>query len=180
MLRSKIKGITFLEVVVSLGILSIVSLILGSAMKVFFIINKDLEKDYRYEKMGKKNLEQISKDLKRAILLSEIYDIRIFKEDCLTNSLLNNPKKTGNTLVLKIPEFKNGEISNSYKVYRFEFRKLEAYYAKESAFGVIRIDLKTKDSILENIDNGVFFRDEEFIKFEFKLFGGKKIEEWKN
>ncbi|MBC2856316.1 MAG: prepilin-type N-terminal cleavage/methylation domain-containing protein [Cetobacterium sp.] len=180
MLRNKNKGISFLEVVVTIGILSLVSLILGSTMKIFFILNKDLERDYGYERTGKKNLQQISRDLKIAISLSEIYDIRILKEDSLTSSLLNNPKTSGNTLVLKIPEFKNGQLHNSYKLYRFNSRKLEAYYAKESTYGVIRIDLKTKDSILENIDDGIFLKVGTFIKFEFKFLGGKKVEEWKN
>lgn len=174
----KNSGFSLLELIVTLGLFSIFSLLISPLLKVSNTLNNSIAKQSLFEKDSAKIISLIEKSIKDsniikgnyigkeyvkngAIVLQ--YDKEIYLG--LTENFFKNKTSKGNTLFLEYPVSDGKNIFYSFIIFRFYYGELQVIECKKINNEVY---VENKNTILENI-YGYFEKIENGIIIEMEI-----------
>lgn len=174
----KNSGFSLLELIVTLGLFSIFSLLISPLLKVSNTLNNSIAKQSLFEKDSAKIISLIEKSIKDsniikgnyigkeyvkngAIVLQ--YDKEIYLG--LTENFFKNKTSKGNTLFLEYPVSDGKNIFYSFVIFRFYYGELQVIECKKINNEVY---VENKNTILENI-YGYFEKIENGIIIEMEI-----------
>jgi prepilin-type N-terminal cleavage/methylation domain-containing protein len=174
----KNSGFSLLELIVTLGLFSIFSLLISPLLKVSNTLNNSIAKQSLFEKDSAKIISLIEKSIKDsniikgnyigkeyvkngAIVLQ--YDKEIYLG--LTENFFKNKTSKGNTLFLEYPVSDGKNIFYSFIIFRFYYGELQVIECKKINNEVY---VENKNTILENI-YGYFEKIENGIVIEMEI-----------
>lgn len=174
----KNSGFSLLELIVTLGLFSIFSLLISPLLKVSNTLNNSIAKQSLFEKDSAKIISLIEKSIKDsniikgnyigkeyvkngAIVLQ--YDKEIYLG--LTENFFKNKTSKGNTLFLEYPVSDGKNIFYSFIIFRFYCGELQVIECKKINNEVY---VENKNTILENI-YGYFEKIENGIIIEMEI-----------
>lgn len=174
----KNSGFSLLELIVTLGLFSIFSLLIFPLLKVSNTLNNSITKQSLFEKDSAKIISLIEKSIKDsniikgnyigkeyvkngAIVLQ--YDKEIYLG--LTENFFKNKISKGNTLFLEYPVSDGKNIFYSFIIFRFYYGELQVIECKKINNEVY---VENKNTILENI-YGYFEKIENGIIIEMEI-----------
>lgn len=174
----KNSGFSLLELIVTLGLFSIFSLLIFPLLKVSNTLNNSITKQSLFEKDSAKIITLIEKSIKDsniikgnyigkeyvkngAIVLQ--YDKEIYLG--LTENFFKNKISKGNTLFLEYPVSDGKNIFYSFIIFRFYYGELQVIECKKINNEVY---VENKNTILENI-YGYFEKIENGIIIEMEI-----------
>lgn len=174
----KNSGFSLLELIVTLGLFSIFSLLISPLLKVSNTLNNSIAKQSLFEKDSAKIISLIEKSIKDsniikgnyigkeyvkngAIILQ--YDKEIYLG--LTENFFKNKTSKGNTLFLEYPVSDGKNIFYSFVIFRFYYGELQVIECKKINNEVY---VENKNTILENI-YGYFEKIENGIIIEMEI-----------
>lgn len=183
MYRKKIKGITLIETMASIGIMGIFMLLSFPVMKIinrtesFFISERNtarnssriieiIEKDIRESTFG--NKEYIGKEYLNNG--KEIFEHSGYISSPLRKEFFSRKAERGNMIFLEIPYVKDDIVSSKYIIYRFYIGSLEII---ECSLFDGNIFIERTENILEKVD-GYFEKDGKGIIINLEMRKGKE------
>ncbi len=178
-MKSKNKGITLLETMISLGLLSIFSLVIFSPLKISSSLSREVEKKSLLERDSIRVINVIERSISRSSSFKEEYEgkrylesgIGIMEEKLPLVSVVDSGSFSkcsykGNTLFLEYPRGNGVRIENSILLFQFIEDNLNVGFGKVVA-GKIKVN--EYDTIYEGVI-GEFKREESGIIIECEFF----------
>lgn len=183
MYRKKIKGITLIETMASIGIMGIFMLLSFPVMKIinktenFFVNERNvaknssriieiIEKDIRESTFG--NKEYIGKEYLNNG--KETFEHSGYISSPLREEFFSRKVEKGSMIFLEIPYVKNDTVFSKYIIYRFYTGSLEII---ECSLFDGNIFIERTENILEKVD-GYFEKDEKGIIINLQMRNGKE------
>lgn len=183
MYRKKIKGITLIETMASIGIMGIFMLLSFPVMKIinktenFFVNERNtaknssriieiIEKDIRESTFG--NKEYIGKEYLNNG--KEIFEHSGYISSPLREEFFSRKVEKGNMMFLEIPYVRDDTVFSKYIIYRFYTGSLEII---ECSLFNGNIFIERTENILEKVD-GYFEKDEKGIIINLQMRNGKE------
>ena len=178
------RGITLLEIIISLGLVSIFSIVIFPTLKVSNNINREIIQKSLLEKDSERILNIIERSIEKSTRVKENYQGKeyikngvgvILEGRYLNNRIdidtLSNNSKSGNFLFLEYPRSNGNRVDNSILVFHFLNNSLRVIHAK-----VLNNSIKIIDSniLCENV-LGEFERTETGIIINYEVLSKKLI-----
>lgn len=181
----KNSGFSLLELIVTLGLFSIFSLLIFPLLKVSNTLNNSIIKQSLFEKDSAKIISLIEKSIKDSNIIKGNYIGKEYVENGaivlqydkeiylgLTENFFKNKTSKGNTLFLEYPVSDGKNIFYSFIIFRFYYGELQVIECKKINNEVY---VENKNTILENIygyfekiENGIIIKmeilDSDFLK----------------
>jgi len=181
----KNSGFSLLELIVTLGLFSIFSLLIFPLLKVSNTLNNSIIKQSLFEKDSAKIISLIEKSIKDSNIIKGNYIGKEYVENGaivlqydkeiylgLTENFFKNKTSKGNTLFLEYPVSDEKNIFYSFIIFRFYYGELQVIECKKINNEVY---VENKNTILENIygyfekiENGIIIKmeilDSDFLK----------------
>lgn len=168
----KNSGFSLLELIITLGLLSIFSMLIFPLLRVSNTLNTSLIKQSLFEKDALKIITLIENSIENSNIINVDYIGKEFVENGaiilqydreiylgLTESFFKNKVSKGNTLFLEYPVSDGKNISYYFIVFRFFYGELEVIECKRINNEVY---VENHNSIIENI-HGYFEKAENGI-----------------
>lgn len=174
----KNSGFSLLELIVTLGLFSIFSLLIFPLLKVSNTLNNSITKQSLFEKDSTKIITLIEKSIKDSNIIKGNYIGKEYVENGaivlqydkeiylgLTENFFKNKTSKGNTLFLEYPVSDGKNIFYSFIIFRFYYGELQVIECKKINNEVY---VENKNTILENI-YGYFEKIENGIIIEMEI-----------
>ena len=174
----KNSGFSLLELIVTLGLFSIFSLLIFPLLKVSNTLNNSITKQSLFEKDSAKIISLIEKSIKDSNIIKGNYIGKEYVENGaivlqydkeiylgLTENFFKNKTSKGNTLFLEYPVSDGKNIFYSFIIFRFYYGELQVIECKKINNEVY---VENKNTILENI-YGYFEKIENGIIIEMEI-----------
>ena len=174
----KNSGFSLLELIVTLGLFSIFSLLIFPLLKVSNTLNNSIIKQSLFEKDSAKIISLIEKSIKDSNIIKGNYIGKEYVENGaivlqydkeiylgLTENFFKNKTSKGNTLFLEYPVSDRKNIFYSFIIFRFYYGELQVIECKKINNEVY---VENKNTILENI-YGYFEKIENGIIIEMEI-----------
>lgn len=174
----KNSGFSLLELIVTLGLFSIFSLLISPLLKVSNTLNNSITKQSLFEKDSTKIITLIEKSIKDSNIIKGNYIGKEYVENGaivlqydkeiylgLTENFFKNKTSKGNTLFLEYPVSDGKNIFYSFIIFRFYYGELQVIECKKINNEVY---VENKNTILENI-YGYFEKIENGIIIEMEI-----------
>lgn len=165
----KTAGITLLETIISLGIISIISLFIFPLMKTAHFMEQSLISQSKFDKQRGSTLEIISKAIKIAQNTKINYigkktvknGVGIFNYNFpltpqLNKNIFKNSTTSGNTLFLEIPQVLRHDISIQILIFQFLDDNLKIYRGETNGMHIV-LDSSTTHTFTKGV-TGTFER----------------------
>ncbi len=178
MYKKKIEGITLLETMVSIGIMSILLLLSFPILKTMYSTEILFTEEIKGSRNASRIIEIIEKDIKessfghgeyigknylvngKVVIEHTGYISNILKEE-----FFQGKNQKGNLLFLEIPFVKNETVLSKYIIYRFYTGSLQLIECSLFSGGIFT---ERVENILEEVD-GYFEKDENGIKITIEI-----------
>lgn len=174
----KNSGFSLLELIVTLGLFSIFSLLIFPLLKVSNTLNNSITKQSLFEKDSAKIISLIEKSIKDSNIIKGNYIGKEYVENGaivlqydkeiylgLTENFFKNKTSKGNTLFLEYPVSDGKNIFYFFIIFRFYYGELQVIECKKINNEVY---VENKNTILENI-YGYFEKIENGIIIEMEI-----------
>ena len=174
----KNSGFSLLELIVTLGLFCIFSLLIFPLLKVSNTLNNSITKQSLFEKDSAKIISLIEKSIKDSNIIKGNYIGKEYVENGaivlqydkeiylgLTENFFKNKTSKGNTLFLEYPVSDGKNIFYSFIIFRFYYGELQVIECKKINNEVYD---ENKNTILENI-YGYFEKIENGIIIEMEI-----------
>lgn len=174
----KNSGFSLLELIVTLGLFCIFSLLIFPLLKVSNTLNNSITKQSLFEKDSAKIISLIEKSIKDSNIIKGNYIGKEYVENGaivlqydkeiylgLTENFFKNKTSKGNTLFLEYPVSDGKNIFYSFIIFRFYYGELQVIECKKINNEVY---VENKNTILENI-YGYFEKIENGIIIEMEI-----------
>jgi len=170
MYKSKEKGLTLIELVLSMGILGIILMLIFPILLIFNKSRLAIIETSRKDNQKSRILQLIEQNINKASLdqvnfawehfLPKGKGIYTYESGDINDELLSQKKECGNFILLKSSYYKSGKKEVRYISFKFEKRKLSItnYSPETSMLKKVR-----EEVLLENVQ-GKFVMDEISIK----------------
>ncbi|WP_291256161.1 type II secretion system protein [Fusobacterium sp.] len=177
-MKSKNSGMTFLEVVISLGLLSIFSVLIFPTLKLSNNLNRKISERSLVERDVIRMLNIMERSIEKANTIKELYsgknyvkngvaivqDNRIISFN-ITEEFLSKNSDEGNVIFLEIPRSNGTRIENTILLFQFIENRLIVTQG-EIVNGVVKIS--NSDTLYENIE-GRFKRKKRGVAIEYNI-----------
>lgn len=183
MYREKIKGITLIETMASIGIMGIFMLLSFPVMKIINRTENFFENERNTARNSSRIIEIIEKDIRESTFGNkeyigkeylnngkEIFEHSGYISSPLREDFFSRKAEKGSMLFLEIPYIKNDIVSSKYIIYRFYTGSLEII---ECSLFNGNIFIERTENILEKTD-GYFEKDEKGIIINLQMRNGKE------
>lgn len=183
MYKKKIKGITLLETMISLGIMGIFLLLSFPVMKIIYKTENFFVSERNSARNSSRIIEIIEKDIKESCFGNKEYIGKEYlsngKEIFENLGYIRNPLREeffkakiekGNMLFLEIPFVKDNTVLSKYIIYRFYTGSLQIM---ECSLFNGNIFVENTENILEEVD-GYFERDKNGIIVNLQIRDSKE------
>jgi|GEM_PF-6662557 len=168
--KVKNRGLTLVELVLSMGILGIILMLIFPMISIFNKSRQIIMETSKRDNHKARVLELIEQNINRASLdeinffwenfLQKGKGIYLYENENLSSEFLSQTKKNGNFILLKIPHYKKGKKEVRYISFKFDKEKLSiANYFPENL--MLR---KTREEILMENVQGKFVMEGFSIK----------------
>lgn len=171
-------GFSLLELIVTLGLFSIFSVLIFPLLKVSNTLNNSITKQSLFEKDSFKIISLIEKSIKNSNIIKGNYIGKEYVENGaivlqydkeiylgLTENFFKNKTSKGNTLFLEYPVSDGKNIFYSFIIFRFYYGDLQVIECKKINNEVY---VENENTILENI-HGYFEKTENGIVIEMEI-----------
>lgn len=183
MYRKKTKGITFLETIVSIGIIGMFLLLSFPIMKIIYKTEIFFVNERNSGRNSSRIIEIIERDIKESCFGNKEYigkkymsnGKKIFEHsgyisNPLREEFFKSKVEKGNMLFLEIPFIKNNTVFSKYIIYRFYAGSLQII---ECSLFNGNIFIENTENILDGVD-GSFERDKKGIIITLKIRSDKE------
>ena len=170
------RGMTLLETIISLGLISIFSLIIFPTLKISNELNREVDKK---SLVGRESV-RILNIIERSISFSEEYSGKEYIKDgvgiieekrvlilSINESILKKSLTEGNTLFLEYPRSNGVRIENSILVFQFVDENLIIVQGRVKDKKIV---IEFSDTLYEGVD-GEFRRVEQGVVIEYEILG---------
>lgn len=174
----KNSGFSLLELIVTLGLFSIFSILIFPLLKVSNTLNNSITKQSLFEKDSAKIISLIEKSIKDSNIIKENYigkeyiknGVIVLEYDTeiylgLTENFFKNKTSKGNTLFLEYPISDGKNIFYSFIIFRFFYGDLQVIECKKINN---EIYIENKNVLLKNV-HGYFEKIENGIIIEMEI-----------
>lgn len=183
MYNKKIRGVTLLETIISMGIMGIFLLLSFPVMKIIYKTENFFVSERNAARNSSRIIEIIEKDIKESCFGNkeyigkeylnngkEIFENLGYIKNPLREEFFREKMEKGNMLFLEIPFVKDNKVSSKYIIYRFYTGSLQIIRC--SLFNG-NIFVEDTEDILEEVD-GYFERDKKGIVINLQIRGSKE------
>lgn len=174
------RGMTLLETIISLGLVSIFSLIIFPTLKISNELNREVDKKSLVGRESVRILNIIERSISKSIAFSEEYSGKEYIKDgigiieerrilisSINESVLKKSSKEGNTLFLEYPRSNGVRIENSILVFQFVDENLIIVQGRVKDKKIV---IEFSDTLYEGVD-GEFRRVERGVVIEYEILG---------
>ncbi|MDU1911002.1 prepilin-type N-terminal cleavage/methylation domain-containing protein [Fusobacterium sp.] len=183
MYNKKIRGVTLLETMISMGIMGIFLLLSFPVTKIIYKTENFFVSERNAARNSSRIIEIIEKDIKESCFGNkeyigkeylnngkEIFENLGYIRNPLREEFFREKMEKGNMLFLEIPFVKDNKVSSKYIIYRFYTGSLQIIRC--SLFNG-NIFVEDTEDILEEVD-GYFERDKKGIVINLQIRGSKE------
>lgn len=174
------RGMTLLETIISLGLVSVFSLIIFPTLKVSNELNREVDKKSLVGRESVRILNIIERSISKSIAFSKEYSGKEYIKDgigiieerrilisSINESVLKKSSKEGNTLFLEYPRSNGVRIENSILVFQFVDENLIIVQGRVKDKNIV---IEFSDTLYEGVD-GEFRRVEQGVVIEYEILG---------
>lgn len=174
------RGMTLLETIISLGLISIFSLIIFPTLKISNELNREVDKKSLVGRESVRILNIIERSISKSISFSEEYSGKEYIKDgvgiieekrvlilSINESILKKSLTEGNTLFLEYPRSNGVRIENSILVFQFVDENLIIVQGRVKDKKIV---IEFSDTLYEGVD-GEFRRVEQGVVIEYEILG---------